>query len=203
MGGPPQAGVARSAGYIIPVRPAGLPDGGEVHQRAARGQRHRPPRHGGLHRRRKEVPGRVVRRVHRAGIPSARARHVRAAGSSQRDPVSWRARRRRPTTTPAGRSRFRWECKFDRILEPFTGPFERVAAWNVRPPQGRVGTLADATGYTLSRATNDAFRAVNRLMALGEQVSAVRRRLSAGTHARPRLRDCRKWPRSSVSASNP
>ena len=68
---------------------------------------------------------------------------------------------------------FQMGVKFDRILEPFTGPFERVPTWNVRPPQGRVGTLADATGYTLSRATNDAFRAVNRLMVLGEQVSAA------------------------------
>ncbi|MBA2258044.1 MAG: peptidase [Acidobacteria bacterium] len=68
---------------------------------------------------------------------------------------------------------FQMGVKFDRMLDPFTGPFERVPAWNVRPPQGRVGTLEDATGYTLSRVTNDAFRAVNRLLALGEQVSAV------------------------------
>jgi hypothetical protein len=67
---------------------------------------------------------------------------------------------------------FQMGVKFDRVLEPFTGPFERVPVWNVRPPQGRVGTMADATGYTLSRVTNDAFRAVNRLLALGEQISA-------------------------------
>jgi hypothetical protein len=67
---------------------------------------------------------------------------------------------------------FQMGVKFDRILEPFTGPFEKIAVWNVRPPQGRVGTMKDATGYTLSRVTNDAFRAVNRLLALGEQVSA-------------------------------
>ena len=68
---------------------------------------------------------------------------------------------------------FQMGVKFDRILEPLTGPFERVAVWNVRPPQGRVGILADATGYTLNRVTNDAFRAVNRLMLLGEQVSTA------------------------------
>ena len=68
---------------------------------------------------------------------------------------------------------FQMGVKFDRIHEPFTGPFERVAAWNVRPAQGRVGTLADATGYMLNRTANDGFRAVNRLLALGEQVSAL------------------------------
>ncbi len=45
-----------------------------------------------------------------AGVPPARARHVRAAGSSQRHSVSRARRRRRRTTTPAGRSRFRWAC---------------------------------------------------------------------------------------------
>ena len=28
--------------------------------------------------------------------------------------------------------------QFDRILEPFTGPFEKVTDWNVKPPPGRV-----------------------------------------------------------------
>ena len=27
--------------------------------------------------------------------------------------------------------------QFDRVLEPFTGPFERVTDWNVKPPAGR------------------------------------------------------------------
>ncbi len=67
---------------------------------------------------------------------------------------------------------FQMGVKFDRILDPFSGPFEKVAEWNVRPPAGQIVTMNDATGYTLGRATNDAFRAVNRLLALGEEVTA-------------------------------
>ena len=66
---------------------------------------------------------------------------------------------------------FQMGVKFDRILEPFTGPFEKVTDWNVKPPAGRIGTMQDATGYTLSRTSNDAFRAVNRLLAAGEEVT--------------------------------
>ena len=67
---------------------------------------------------------------------------------------------------------FQMGVKFDRILEPFDGPFEKVTDWNVRPPAGRVTTMPDATGYTLGRASNDAFRAVNRLLREGEAVTA-------------------------------
>ena len=59
---------------------------------------------------------------------------------------------------------------FDRILEPFAGPFENVPDWNVKPPAGRVATAANTAGYSLSRRVNDAYRAVNRLLAAGERV---------------------------------
>ena len=70
--------------------------------------------------------------------------------------------------------------EFDRILEPFTGPFERVTEWNVAPPPGTIAGTTDAAGagprgtasYTLSRRVNDSFRAVNRLLAQGERVQA-------------------------------
>jgi hypothetical protein len=60
--------------------------------------------------------------------------------------------------------------QFDRMLEPFSGPFERVADWNVAPPAGRVITTPTALGYTMSRRTNDSATAINRLLAAGEQV---------------------------------
>lgn len=65
---------------------------------------------------------------------------------------------------------FQMGIKFDRILEPFEGPFEKVTEWNVKPPAGRVLARAGAPAYMLARTTNDAFRAVNRLVAAGEQV---------------------------------
>ncbi len=61
--------------------------------------------------------------------------------------------------------------QFDRILEPFSGPFEKVTDWNVKAPAGRVATSPDAGAYALSRMANDAFRAVNRMLAAGERVT--------------------------------
>ncbi len=62
--------------------------------------------------------------------------------------------------------------QFDRVLEPLTGPFERVTDWNVKPPAGAVTTAADAAGYVLDRRVNDSVIAVNRLLAAGEEVHA-------------------------------
>ena len=62
--------------------------------------------------------------------------------------------------------------QFDRILEPFTGPFEPVTDWNVKPAAGRVTAASKPPGYTLSRQVNDSYRAVNRLLASGERVLA-------------------------------
>ena len=61
--------------------------------------------------------------------------------------------------------------QFDRILEPFSGPFAPVAGF-ARPLAERVGPAAD--GYVLSHSTNDAFTAVNRLLAHGEEVFTLR-----------------------------
>ncbi len=60
--------------------------------------------------------------------------------------------------------------QFDRILDAFDGPFERVEG-PARPPAGRAGhDVMGAAGYLLSHATNDAFIAMNRLLARGEEV---------------------------------
>jgi len=63
---------------------------------------------------------------------------------------------------------FQMGVQFDRVLDGFTGPFEKVTDWNVKPPAG----TAPASGnvFTLTRATNDAFTAVNRLLAAGKRV---------------------------------
>jgi hypothetical protein len=61
--------------------------------------------------------------------------------------------------------------KFDRILDGFEGPFEKVTGL-VAPPAGRVTEAGGTTptGYTFSHAQNDAFVAVNRLLKNGEEV---------------------------------
>ena len=65
---------------------------------------------------------------------------------------------------------FQMGVQFDRILEPFSGPFEKVTDWNVKPPPGRVRGSADATRYRFSPRVNDSVIAVNRLLAAGEDV---------------------------------
>ena len=81
---------ARSARLHPAVGSAGLSDRDQVRQRAAQDRRHRAPRDGAVHGRGQELSGRIVRREVGAGVPAARARHVRAAGSSRRHPVPGR-----------------------------------------------------------------------------------------------------------------
>ncbi len=58
---------------------------------------------------------------------------------------------------------------FDRVLEPFDGPFEKLTAMATVPPS-RVSGAAVATGYYFSHKSNDSFMAINRLVAAGEDV---------------------------------
>jgi len=63
---------------------------------------------------------------------------------------------------------FQMGVKFDRVLDGFDGPFERVTA--VSHPVGRVAGVEQPAGYLVSHHQNDAFVAVNRLMKAGEIV---------------------------------
>ncbi|MBI4474495.1 MAG: peptidase, partial [Acidobacteria bacterium] len=81
--------------------------------------------------------------------------------------------------------------KFDRILEGFNGPFEKVPD-EVKPPAGRVTQVTSAAGYVLSHEPNDSFIAVNRLLNSQEDVywtkasfTANGRTYPAGTHYIP------------------
>jgi hypothetical protein len=64
---------------------------------------------------------------------------------------------------------FQMGIAFDRILDGFDGPFEHISGL-VTPVQGRISGTGSA-GFILSHAVNDAFVAVNRLLAAGERVS--------------------------------
>jgi Zinc carboxypeptidase len=75
---------------------------------------------------------------------------------------------------------FQMGVQFDRILDGFTGPFERVTDWNVKPPAGEV--RYEGPAYSFSRNTNDAVVAVNRLLAAGAVV-----------HAGPATQGTRDW----------
>ena len=65
--------------------------------------------------------------------------------------------------------------QFSRILEPFSGPFVPVVGF-AKPPEQRVASAI--AGYALSHSVNDAFIAVNRLLARGEEVFTLTSPLS-------------------------
>jgi hypothetical protein len=60
--------------------------------------------------------------------------------------------------------------EFDRILEGFDGPFEKLTDFAKAPP-GAIRGGPTPAGYYFSRKMNDSFIAVNRLVAAGEDVS--------------------------------
>lgn len=59
--------------------------------------------------------------------------------------------------------------EFDRILEGFDGPFEKLTD-SPKPPRGSVKSDGAVAGYLLSHRPNDSFIATNRLLKAGEQV---------------------------------
>jgi hypothetical protein len=74
---------------------------------------------------------------------------------------------------------FQMGVKFDRILDGFDGPFEELTT-TVPPPPAKVDGPAEVSGYVLDTRTNDSFRAVNRLLAAGEDVRRIRTSFTAG-----------------------
>ena len=62
---------------------------------------------------------------------------------------------------------FQMGVQFDRVLEGFGGPFEKVTDWNLKPPAGQVDRAGPKTVFALKRDSNDAFIAANRLARAG------------------------------------
>ena len=59
--------------------------------------------------------------------------------------------------------------KYDRILDAFDGPFEKIPDV-VKPAPGKVTDLTNAVGYVVNQKHNDAVVAVNRLLKANEDV---------------------------------
>jgi zinc carboxypeptidase len=59
--------------------------------------------------------------------------------------------------------------KFDRILDAFEGPFEKIPDF-APVPAGKAAQAPNGGGYLLSHQVNDAFVAVNRLLKANEEV---------------------------------
>jgi hypothetical protein len=78
---------------------------------------------------------------------------------------------------------FQMGVKFDRVLDGFDGPFERVS--DVSPPSGRLVGVDRPAGYLVNHHQNDAFIAVNRLIKAGETVYWPNDRQTGGAPAGP------------------
>ncbi|MCC7195814.1 MAG: peptidase [Gemmatimonadaceae bacterium] len=75
--------------------------------------------------------------------------------------------------------------EFDRVLDGFDGPFERVTEWNVAPPKGVVAAGNGANGFVLSARPNDSFTALNRLLAADEEVYRTSAPITVGSATYP------------------
>ena len=73
---------------------------------------------------------------------------------------------------------------FDRVLDGFDGPFERLAGV-AAPPPGRFDDRPGAAGYLLDPRVNDVFVAVNRLLAAGAAVFRMASAIGSGGKAWP------------------
>ncbi|MCI0718968.1 MAG: M14 family metallopeptidase [Acidobacteria bacterium] len=80
---------------------------------------------------------------------------------------------------------FQMGVQFDRILEGFTGPFEKLRTWNVTPPAGKIRVVDGASGFLTSRRVNNAFIAVNRLLKSSEGVYLLQSPLMASGQTYP------------------
>jgi hypothetical protein len=74
--------------------------------------------------------------------------------------------------------------KFDRIPDLFDGPFEELRD-EVPPPPAKVLDAEGAVGFFLAPRTNDSFRAVNRLLAAGEEVRRLTKPFAVEGHTHP------------------
>jgi hypothetical protein len=73
---------------------------------------------------------------------------------------------------------------FDRMLEPFSGPFEKLNGF-APVPAGTVSASGASPWYAWSRSTNDGFAAANRLLKAGQEVYELTKPADVGG---------REWP---------
>ncbi|MDY3562859.1 M14 family metallopeptidase [Gemmata sp. JC673] len=74
---------------------------------------------------------------------------------------------------------FQMGVQFDRVLDAVTGPFEELKN-EIPPPPAQVVDADRAVGFFLHPRTNDAFRAVNQLLAAGEEVRRLTKPVAVG-----------------------
>jgi hypothetical protein len=60
--------------------------------------------------------------------------------------------------------------EFDRILDGFTGPFEKIGPWDVAPPPGKINAATGAAGFVTDNRVVNSFIAAARLLKANEDV---------------------------------
>ena len=138
--------IARSARVHHSLEPAGLSDRDEVRQRAARDGHRGRASDARIRRRWKKYPaGSYVVKTAQAFRP-----HIMDMFEPQVHPdvIPYPGANPTPPYDNAGWTlAFQMGIQFDRILDGFTGPFEKIGPWQVAPPVGNVSGGA-ASGYT-------------------------------------------------------
>ena len=79
---------------------------------------------------------------------------------------------------------FQMGVQFDRVLDAFDGPFEKIDGL-IKTPAGHVLTSQNATGYLLDHQVNDAFTGTTRLLAAGEDVYWLKKEFAANGRTYP------------------
>ncbi len=74
--------------------------------------------------------------------------------------------------------------EFDRILDGFDGPFEKIADI-LSPDQGQVSGAKSVSGYLFSHQVNDSFIAINRLLKSGEAIYWLKEQIQANGKTYP------------------
>jgi len=74
--------------------------------------------------------------------------------------------------------------QFDRVLDGFDGPFEKIDGL-ATVPAGAVSAANGATGFVFSHQENDAFTAINRLLKVGEDVFWLKSPVTANGKSYP------------------
>ena len=64
---------------------------------------------------------------------------------------------------------FQMDVRFDRILDAFEGPFEKIKGL-IKTPTGKIAGISKPKGYLLSHQINDAFTGTTQLLASGQDV---------------------------------
>jgi len=92
---------------------------------------------------------------------------------------------RRPYDTTGWTLAFQMGIQFDRILDGFDGPFEKINGF-AKVPAGKVVQAKATTGYLLTHQMNDSFIAMNQLLKSGkEEVFFLKEPLNASGKTYP------------------